>query len=64
MDDDNEVVGKERRSLVHAGGLKHRAVYCFVFDGEGALILQQRSPEYALRLLICLLTWQPVSHLH
>jgi isopentenyldiphosphate isomerase len=47
VNDDNEVIGQERRSMVHAKGLKHRAVYCFVFDGEGALILQQRSPKCA-----------------
>ena len=43
VDDSNCVIGQERRSVVHARGLKHRAVYCFVFNTEGALLLQQRS---------------------
>lgn len=45
VDDQNNVIGQERRSVVHAQGLKHRAVYCFVFNSRGELLLQQRSPR-------------------
>ena len=45
VNDSNEVVGQEKRSIVHAEGLKHRAVYCFVFDEQGKLLMQQRSPK-------------------
>ena len=47
VDDHNRVTGQERRSVVHARGLKHRAVYCFVFNTRGELLLQQRSPQCA-----------------
>ena len=47
VDNSNAVIGKERRSLVHARGLMHRAVYSLVFNAEGALLLQQRSPKCA-----------------
>lgn len=45
VDDSNQVVGREKRSIVHVRGLKHRAVYCFVFDSQGCLLMQQRSPK-------------------
>ena len=51
VDEDNQVVGRERRSVVHATGLKHRAVYCFVFDGQGQLLMQQRSPRQVPAIL-------------
>lgn len=47
VDDDNQIIGRERRSDVHATGLKHRAVYCFVLNKQGKLLLQQRSPRQA-----------------
>ena len=47
VDDHNRVTGQERRSVVHARGLRHRAVYCFVFSSQGELLLQQRSPRCA-----------------
>ena len=45
VNDSNQMVGQEKRSIVHAKGLKHRAVYCFVFNEEGKLLMQQRSPR-------------------
>ena len=49
VDDDNtHVIGREKRSIVHKTGLKHRAVYCFVFDNVGNLLIQQRSPRSAI----------------
>ena len=43
--EENEVIGLERRSIVHCKGLRHRAVYCVVSDGKGQILLQQRSPK-------------------
>jgi len=42
----NEVVGLEARSVIHSKGLRHRAVYCLVFDSKRRLLLQQRSPRW------------------
>lgn len=39
----DEVVGRERRAVVHAQGLWHRAVHIFVFNAAGQLFLQKRS---------------------
>ena len=45
VNDKNQVIGLETRAIVHAKGLRHRAVYCLVFDSKGKLLLQQRSPK-------------------
>ncbi|MFZ9683316.1 MAG: NUDIX hydrolase [Cephaloticoccus sp.] len=37
------VTGRERRAVVHARGLWHRAVHIFVFNGAGQVFLQKRS---------------------
>ena len=47
VDDNNHIIGREKRSIAHATGLKHRAVYCFVFNEQGKLLMQQRSPRQA-----------------
>lgn len=39
----DEVVGRERRAVVHARGLWHRAVHVLVFNPAGAVFLQKRS---------------------
>ena len=39
----NEVIGREPRSVVHRTGLKHRAVHILVFNARGELFLQKRS---------------------
>lgn len=46
VDESNQVIGTEKRGVVHATGLLHRAVYCFVFNTTGELLLQQRSAQY------------------
>ncbi len=46
VNDINEVVGLEARSVIHSKGLRHRAVYCLVFDSKRRLLLQQRSPRW------------------
>lgn len=43
VNDEDEVVGQEKRSVVHAEGLKHRAVHIFVFNKAGDLYLQKRT---------------------
>lgn len=45
VNEDNNVVGIQTRADVHARGLRHRAVYCLVFDIQGQLLLQRRSPR-------------------
>ena len=44
VDARDQVVGVESRGVVHATGLRHRAVHLFVFNGRGELFLQKRSP--------------------
>jgi isopentenyl-diphosphate delta-isomerase type 1 len=43
VDQDDRVVGRERRGFVHARGLMHRSAQVLVFNSEGALFLQKRS---------------------
>jgi isopentenyldiphosphate isomerase len=43
VNDRDEVIGKERRGMVHAKGLLHRAVHVLVFRADGRLYLQRRS---------------------
>jgi len=43
VNDRNEVIGQETRSVVHARGLKHRAVHVLVFRKNGDLFIQKRS---------------------
>jgi len=39
----DEVVDRQPRSVVHANGLLHRAVHVLVFNSKGDLFLQKRS---------------------
>ncbi len=43
VDEQDRVVGIEPRGVVHARGLRHRAVHLFVFNRAGELFLQKRS---------------------
>mmetsp|Transcript_12034 Transcript_12034/g.30886 ORF Transcript_12034/g.30886 Transcript_12034/m.30886 type:complete len:185 (-) Transcript_12034:89-643(-) len=45
VDEENRVTGQELRKVVHQQGILHRAVYCFVFNSAGELLLQRRVPE-------------------
>jgi isopentenyldiphosphate isomerase len=38
-----QLIGQEKRAVVHKLGLLHKAVYCFVFNPQGQLLTQQRS---------------------
>ena len=39
----NQVIGQEKRSVVHQFGLWHRGVHIFLFTPEHKLVIQQRS---------------------
>lgn len=39
----DEVIGRERRAVVHARGLWHRAVHILIFNAAGQVFLQKRS---------------------
>ena len=43
VNDDDEIIGRELRSVVHARELLHRAVHVLVFNAAGQLFLQKRS---------------------
>jgi isopentenyl-diphosphate Delta-isomerase len=43
VDEHDRVLRQERRSVVHAQGLLHRAVHIFVFNSRGELLVQRRS---------------------
>jgi len=43
VDDNDEVIRQEKRAVVHADGLKHRAVHVFVFNKKKEVFLQKRS---------------------
>ena len=40
---EDEVIGAEKRSVVHRKKLMHRAIHIFVFNSAGQLYLQKRS---------------------
>ena len=43
VNDDDEIIGRELRSVVHARGLLHRAVHVLVYNAAGQIFLQKRS---------------------
>ena len=43
VDENDRVIGVEKRGEVHARGLMHRAVHILVFNSRGELFLQKRS---------------------
>jgi isopentenyl-diphosphate Delta-isomerase len=44
VNENDEVIGREHRGIVHRSGLLHRAVYAWVFNPAGELLIQRRSP--------------------
>lgn len=44
-DESGNLLGTELRGIVHQTGVLHKAVYCFVFDQQGRLLLQRRSKD-------------------
>lgn len=43
VDQNDEVIGQERRSEVHKQNLLHRAVHIFIWNQKGEVLLQRRS---------------------
>lgn len=43
VNETDEEIGAERRDLIHARGLLHRAVHVLVHSPDGRLLIQQRS---------------------
>jgi isopentenyldiphosphate isomerase len=43
VDASNRVIGRERRAVIHARGLLHRAAHLLWIRGDGLLCLQRRS---------------------
>ncbi len=43
IDEKGNVIGRERRSVVHKKGLWHKAVEVFVLDERGRIFIQRRS---------------------
>jgi isopentenyl-diphosphate delta-isomerase len=43
VSEDNQVVGQERRPIIHRSGLWHRGVHVFLFTSDRKLLVQQRS---------------------
>ena len=43
VNDQNEVVGLEKRQVVHQTGLCHRGVHVFLFTPDRRLLIQKRS---------------------
>lgn len=44
VNEQDEVIAQERRSVVHQKNLFHRAVHILIFNQTGELFLQKRSP--------------------
>ena len=44
VDQQDNVIGREYRGVVHKSGLLHRAVYAWVFNPAGELLIQRRNP--------------------
>jgi len=43
VNEQDQVIGQEMRSIVHQNGLWHRGVHVLLFSGDGKLLVQQRS---------------------
>lgn len=47
VNDNDEVIGQEMRSVVHQQGLQHRGVHVFLFNEQGEMLIQKRSADRA-----------------
>ncbi len=45
VDDDDVVIGQERRSVVHRTGLQHRGIHVCLFTPDGKMLIQRRSKD-------------------
>jgi 16S rRNA (adenine1518-N6/adenine1519-N6)-dimethyltransferase len=44
VDENDQIIGDAPRGEVHGNNLRHRAVHVFIFNRQGELFLQKRSP--------------------
>jgi len=44
VNDNDEVIGKEKRSVIHQEGLMHREIWVLFYTQDNNVILQMRSP--------------------
>lgn len=44
-DETNRVIGRASRAVVHAQGLRHRAVHVVLLNSKGEIFLQRRGPQ-------------------
>ncbi|MBZ0299941.1 MAG: NUDIX domain-containing protein [Anaerolineae bacterium] len=44
LDEHYQVIGQEKRQIVHQTGLLHRGVHLFLFTPDRKMLVQQRSP--------------------
>ncbi len=52
VDENDHVIGQETRSKIHAQNLFHRAVHILIFNSQGEILLQKRSPLKDLHPLL------------
>ena len=45
VDENNQVIGIAGRQEIHKTALRHRSVHIFIFNSQGDLYLQKRSPH-------------------
>jgi isopentenyl-diphosphate delta-isomerase type 1 len=45
VDEANKVIGIQSRKEIHEKALRHRSVHIFIFNSQGKLYLQKRSPH-------------------
>lgn len=45
IDENDQVIGQEMRSVVHQRGLWHRGVHILLFTRDGRMLVQQRSKD-------------------
>lgn len=45
VNENNEIIGQDRRNNIHMKGLWHRGVHVLVFNVNGKILLQKRSPN-------------------
>ncbi len=53
VDENNRIIGKELRSVVHKKGLMHRTCHIMIFNSKGEVVLQKRSADN----MMCPLRW-------
>ena len=45
VNDQDEVIGQERRSVVHRTGLQHRGIHICLFVPDGRMLIQKRNKD-------------------